>query len=874
MVNTLVGDLGHLSVIIAFVSAIVATVAYFMATRQAASLPIAPDQSWKKLARGAFLVHFVAVLGIIFALFNIIYAHRYEYYYAWEHSSNHLPTHYMISCFWEGQEGSFLLWIFWHTILGLVLIRTGRKWEAPVMGVFSFVQLFLTSMILGVVVIGDLKIGSSPFMLMREMPDFANLPVFTLNPDFVPKDGTGLNPLLQNYWMVIHPPTLFLGFAAMLVPFAYAIAGLWRRDFTGWIKPALPWALFTGLILGVGTIMGAYWAYETLNFGGYWNWDPVENAVYIPWLVLIAGIHTMVAYQRSKVALRTTFILIITSFLLILYATFLTRSGILGNASVHSFTDLGLSGQLFTYMAAFFVLSIALLAYHWKNIPVSEKEVSTYNGEFWVFIGAAVLGLGAFQVLVTTSIPVYNAFLGFIGIKSNMALPADQIAHYTKFQLWMGVGIALLSGIGQLLWWQKSDRDKFFSTVAIPFILTLLFASLFILVGKIKNLTYIVLLTASLFAIFTNLTVILAVIRKKALLSGGAISHIGIALMLIGILFSAGYSNIVSKNTSGMLYSRDFPDEINQDNVLLWRNKPATMGKFDVTYKGQYFEVVDFPEYVNKQLLHRTNDEYEVIARADLTYKDKVYFKKGDTVEIYPENHYYQVEYKNRENGKTFTLYPRAQVNAQMGGESGLMVSPDVKMFADRDLYTHLSVTPNPDEEKEWSELKEYDVAIGDTLILNDYVAVLLGIQPTKDVQGVTLGEGDVAVQADMKVFGEQNDYHAHPIFVIKDRLVGRIPEEIEDLGLRLTFMSVDPASNTFKIGVNTTQKDYIILKAIEFPFISVLWIGTCVVFIGFGMAIVRRYKDNQPTSKDQRKKKTSYRSGKRATGSRPKQVA
>ncbi|CAN5915107.1 cytochrome c biogenesis protein CcsA [soil metagenome] len=870
MVNTLVGDLGHLSVIIAFVAAIVASVAYFMAARQPASLAAAPDRGWQNLARGAFWVHFVAVLAIIFALFNIIYEHRYEYYYAWSHSSNHLPTHYMISCFWEGQEGSFLLWIFWHTILGLVLMRTGGKWEAPVMAVFSFVQIFLASMILGVVV-GDLKIGSSPFILLRDF--MTEAPVFKLNPDFVPQDGTGLNPLLQNYWMVIHPPTLFLGFAAMLIPFAFAIAGLWKRDYTGWIKPALPWSLFTALILGVGIMMGAYWAYETLNFGGYWNWDPVENAVYIPWLVLVAGIHTLIAYKRSKVALRTTFILMIASFLLILYATFLTRSGILGNASVHSFTDLGLSGQLFAYMAVFAVLAVGLLVYHWKSIPVSEKEVNTYNGEFWVFIGATVLGLGAFQVLATTSIPVYNAFLGFIGIKSNMALPADQIAHYTKFQLWMGVGIALLSGVGQMLWWQKGGKEKFGSTIILPAILTLLFSSLFILLGEIKNLVYIVILTAALFAVFTNTAVIVSLIRKKVLLTGGAVSHIGVALMLIGILFSAGYSNIVSQNTSGILYSRDFPDEINRDNVLLWRNKPAAMDKFELTYKGQFFEVIGFPDYVNKELLLRTNDEYKAVARGDLKYKDKVYFASGDTVDIYPQNHYYQVEYKEKDSGNTFTLYPRAQVNEQMGGESGLLVSPDIKSFLTRDLYTHLSVTPNPDEEKDWSELKEYDMAIGDTLILNDYIAILNGIRPTTEVQGVTLGPGDVAVQADMKILGEQKDYHAHPVFIIKDRMIGRIPEEIADLGLRLTFMSVDPATNSFKMGVNTSQKDYIILKAIEKHFINVLWIGTCVMIVGCTIAIVRRFQDNRAKERDGQAFGKGERS-KRAAGSRPKQVA
>ncbi|HEY4652731.1 MAG TPA: cytochrome c biogenesis protein CcsA, partial [Pontibacter sp.] len=578
MINTLIGDIGHLSVIIAFVAAIVSSYAYFMASRTSADAD--SNKSWRRFARTAFYVHGAAVVVVIFALFNIIYEHRYEYYYAWSHSSNHLPVHYMISCFWEGQEGSFLLWIFWHVVLGVVLMNSGKKnkeWEAPVMAMFSFVQLFLTSMILGIV-IGDLKIGSSPFILMRDF--MADAPVFAMDPNFKPADGTGLNPLLQNIWMVIHPPTLFLGFAATLVPFAFAMAGLWKGKFGEWVRPSMPWAHFAAVSLGIGTMMGAYWAYETLNFGGYWNWDPVENAVYIPWLVLVGAIHTMIAYRRSKSGLRASFILVIASFILILYATFLTRSGILGNASVHSFTDLGLSGQLFAYLSAFAVLSVALLVYRWKMIPATEKELTTYSGEFWVFIGAAVLCLAGFQVLTTTSIPVYNSFLGFIGIDSNAALPADQIEHYTKFQLWAGILVAVLTGIGQLTWWRKTDKKSFVDAITMPLMLTLLFASLVIILSnkfdvfdfKLDNPVYILLFVTSLFAVFANLSIILSLLHKKVSLSGGAVAHIGIALMLLGILFSSGYSNIISGNTSGMLYSREFPDEINRDNVLLWRN--------------------------------------------------------------------------------------------------------------------------------------------------------------------------------------------------------------------------------------------------------------------------------------------------------------
>ncbi|AIZ63099.1 cytochrome C biogenesis protein [Hymenobacter sp. DG25B] len=853
--NTFIGDAGHLSVIVAFVAAIVATYSYFMAAR---NQPLgSADASWLRLARGAFFVHGAAVFSIIICLFNIIYNHRYEYHYAWSHASNHLPVYYMISCFWEGQEGSFLLWIFWHVLLGFAIMRFNRQWEAPVMAVFAGVQLFLTSMILGVVVL-DVKIGSSPFILLRDF--LTDAPVFRLNPNFVPTDGTGLNPLLQNYWMVIHPPTLFLGFALTLVPFAFAIAGLWKNELTKWVQPAINWSLWGGAVLGIGIMMGAYWAYETLNFGGFWNWDPVENAVYIPWLVLVAALHALVLWQRRRTGLRTAFVLVISTFLLILYATFLTRSGVLGNASVHSFTDLGLSGQLMIYLAAFVVLAVALLIVKWKQIPVSEKELTTYNPELWVFIGATVLCLGAFQVLVTTSIPVYNAFLGFLGIKSNLALPADQIAHYTKFQLWMGVAIAFLSGLGQVMWWQRNNKESLTNSLTVPVVLTLLGAALAILLvryfGHPMKPVYIVLVTAGLFGVLANLSTILVLLKRRIQLSGGAVSHIGIALMLLGILASAGYSNIISQNVSGLVYSKDFPEDVNRDNVLLWRNEAAPMQGYDVSYTGQYYDVPGVPEYVNKDLLFRTDDEFKAIARAEVKQNDRVYYKVGDTLEIRPENTYYRVEYKDRKTGKSFTLFPRAQVNEEMG--EGLLASPDIKKFWDHDIYSHISTVPDPSKEKDWSEVKEHVLAVGDTIYLNDYFAVLRAIEPAHETAGLGLKPGDLAIQGDFIVSGEKKQYHVHPVFVVRDKMIGRIPDEVEDLGLRLSFNNVDPTKGKFTFGVSTTQKDYIILKAMEKPFINLLWSGTLLMGVGFLMALRQRKPESQRPEAPARRKQTA----------------
>ena len=835
--NLVIGNIGHLSVIVAFAAALVAAYGYFQASRGRALG--AEDASWLRIARGAFFVHGAAVLVVVGALFNIIHAHRYEYYYAWSHSSNHLPVQYMISCFWEGQEGSFLLWIFWHVVLGLCIMRFNRKWEAPVMAVFSGVQLFLVSMILGVV-LGGVKIGSSPFILLRDF--LTDLPVFKLNPNFVPKDGTGLNALLQNYWMVIHPPTLFLGFALTLVPFAFVIAALWKRELTAWVKPALPWTLVGGGVLGVGVVMGAYWAYETLNFGGYWNWDPVENAVYIPWLVLVASLHGLVLWQKRRLGLRTAFALVVATFILILYATFLTRSGVLGNASVHSFTDLGLSGQLFIYLAAFTVLAVALLIWRWKEIPISKKELTAYNPELWVFVGATVLCLGAFQVLFTTSIPVYNSFMGLLGIKTNIALPADQIAHYSKLQLWMGVGVASLSGIAQIMWWQRNDKNTLVNSLTAPVLLALLGTALVVLLVRYNNLSispaYVALTLAGLFGVLANFGTIFTLLRRGVRLSGGAVAHLGIALMLLGILASSGYSSIISRNVSGLLYSREFTEDLNRDNVLLWRNETTPMHGYELTYTGQYLDVPGVPGYVDKQFIFRTDDEYKAVARAPIASEGKTYYKTGDTLAILPENTYYRVNYKDQKSGEQFTLYPRAQVNEEMGG---LLASPAIQKFWGHDIYSHISSVPDPRKEKPWSEPKEHVLAVGDTIFLNDYFAVFRAIEPAHETAGLNLQKGDLALQADMLVSGERRQYHCHPVFVVRNRLVGRVPDEVEDLGVRLSLNAIDPVAGKFTFAVSTTQKDYVILKAMEKPFINLLWSGTLLMALGFGLSLRQR---------------------------------
>ncbi|MEK6616999.1 MAG: cytochrome c biogenesis protein CcsA, partial [Bacteroidota bacterium] len=430
------GHLGNIFIIISFVAALLSAFAYFLAAR---SEPVSESEtSWKKIARISFRIHSISVLGIVAMLFIMLFNHYFEFQYVWQHSNKEMDMQYIASCFWEGQEGSFLLWSFWHVVIGNILIRTlnhksiihnpnSQNWEAPVMTTISLVQVFLCSMLLGIYIL-DYKIGSNPFIpFTRDTVDgFWEAMQRAIPPQDYPHNylkyinGRGLNPLLQNYWMVIHPPTLFLGFALTIVPFAFAIAGLWKKKYNEWQRIALPWTFFGIMILGTGVLMGGAWAYEALSFGGFWSWDPVENASLVPWITLVGAGHVMMIHKNKGQSLFATFFLALITFILILYSTFLTRSGILGDSSVHAFTDLGISGQLLVYLGFFTLLAIILLIVNFNKLPKSPQEDSIWSREFWMLIGALILLIAYFQISLTTSIPVINKVFG-----TNMAPPAE-----------------------------------------------------------------------------------------------------------------------------------------------------------------------------------------------------------------------------------------------------------------------------------------------------------------------------------------------------------------------------------------------------------------------------------------------------------------
>jgi len=808
--HLLPGQLGHLLAVLSFVAALFSAFAYWRAAR-AETRDAAATAGWMRLGRGAFWVHSLAVVGIFVALYYIISRHLFEYHYAWEHSNRSLPMKYLLSCFWEGQQGSFLLWTFWQAVLGLVVMRTARSLESRAMTVISLVQAGLGTMLLGLYLGPDIKVGGTPFALLR---DVIAAPIFS-QPAYLSlvTDGNGLNPLLQNYWMVIHPPVLFLGFAATLIPFAYALAALWKGDYKAWVRPALRWSLFGGGVLGLGIMMGGAWAYESLNFGGYWAWDPVENASLVPWLTLVAGAHTLLVFRHTGRALSTTLIFFGLTYALIWYSTFLTRTGVLGDTSVHAFTGEGksLTWHLLVVIGGILAGWLGLLIARWRGLPKVQTEEAATSREFWMTIGSFVLLLSAVQIIITTSIPVWSPLAKAISGK-DVAPPVDPVKHYNSVQIWVGILIAFGAGFALFLKYKTASASKAARRLGIAAA-----AGLAITLGlalaqglPLKGTTWpywLLLYTASFGAAASILYA--AAVQKRLRSMGGAVAHLGFAVLLIGILFSSWGKEVISFNTLGIDLGFDKKDpkqaRENHENVVLYRNVPVALGDYFAIYRGDSLD-----------------EEYTKDKRA-----------------------YYAVEFQRRDSTtgrirEKFTLLPDAFINPR--GQEGLSPNPDAKWYWNRDIFTYVSSVAAPERRTQGATWKDFTMRLNDTVAMPNALVVFEGFDPKASLPAyqAIAQPGDIAVAAQLRVLEADGPARSlSPVYYIRGRGEQGVDDSIQTLGLHARLTGVIPDSGAARISLRSTNpaEDYVVLKAIVFPLINLVWLGTILMVAGFGLS-------------------------------------
>lgn len=467
------------------------------------------------MARNSYGIMAMSVIAASVALMVYILRHQFEYAYVWGYSSRGLPLSLLITTFWAGQEGSFLFWALCSSLIGLALISFSRKRgiEAETMTVYAIVLLFLLVLLL----------VKSPFeYLWQAQPQ--SVPV-----GMIPEDGRGLNPLLQNFWMIAHPPVLFIGFAVMAVPFVFAISALWRRSYAHWVDNALPWVIAGTIALGSGIMLGGYWAYGVLGWGGWWGWDPVENSSLIPWIVGIILLHTMLVQRRTGGLVKINLFLGISAYVLVVYSTFLTRSGILGSASVHSFMDPGAIAYtlLIIWVGASVLVGYGLIFKRWSDLKSSTNRSPLMTRESILGISSAVMGASALVILFGTSWPII----------SHASL---EPAFYDKTNLPIAIAMGLLLGLSLLVQWKEESSSQILKNAAVSLIAAVVATVALILAG-LDDIMMGMLAFASLFAFFVNAIRLVRLSYENLRFTGGAISHIGLALLFLGIISSGRY---------------------------------------------------------------------------------------------------------------------------------------------------------------------------------------------------------------------------------------------------------------------------------------------------------------------------------------------
>ena len=348
----------------------------------------------------------------------------------------------------------------------------------------------------------------------------------------IPADGQGLNPLLQDPWMTIHPPVLFTGFSSLAVPFAIAMAAMVRRQYDGWVRFALPWVVFSTAILATGFIMGGVWAYKVLGWGGYWGWDPVENGSFIPWLANVALLHGLLVQRVTGSLRRSNLFLAVTAYALVLYASFLTRSGVLADFSVHSFANLGLTGFLMSFLFLVVIAGYGLWLFRLRDIPAPAQPLGNFSRESMMWLGQLVFMLMCVLVGVGMSAPLITRLFG---PPSNV-----QTSYYNLVNAPLAIVMGLLLGVAPLMRWRRQEPAALLRA-ALPSVVLALVLTLATMVGGVRQAIPVAIIFSAAFALASNTVVTARGFRAGWKHGVAYLGHMGVSVLLIGIIASSRY---------------------------------------------------------------------------------------------------------------------------------------------------------------------------------------------------------------------------------------------------------------------------------------------------------------------------------------------
>lgn len=543
-------DIGYGSLVIAFVLSIFGIfAAIYGVTRKA--------DRWVESARLSMLLTFPLVTLSAISLIIALVQGQYEVEYVASVTSNSMPLYLRITALWGGQSGSLLFWSWLMSLFATAV--TLRKWDRDreFLPWVIVVSLFTLAFFLSLIIFFE-----NPFARLWQLPD-GNVVKSMIAPAgawvFEQFDGRGLNPLLRHPGMIIHPPMLYLGFVSFVIPFAFAIASLiTRRSDDRWIRITRRWTLVAWLFLSLGLILGMRWAYDVLGWGGYWGWDPVEIAALMPWLAGTPFLHSVMIQEKRGMMKHWNMILIILTYSLVIFGTFLTRSGVL--SSVHSFAQSAIGPMFFGFIGITFIISLTLLISRWDTLR-SEGHLKSLLSRESVFLLNNMLFLAILVVCFWGVIfPLLSELV--TGQKITVGPPFYERA---TGPLW--AGLLLLMGIAPLTAWRHSTAKTIGKAIWKPYLFSLLFP-IFGWIYGLQNLVAILVFWLVGFVTCVTLyefwrgaaarhrrfseNYLLAfgrLVGRNRRRYGGYIIHLGVVLMAIGIIGI----EIFQKETQGTL---------------------------------------------------------------------------------------------------------------------------------------------------------------------------------------------------------------------------------------------------------------------------------------------------------------------------------
>lgn len=562
--------LGNLSLYLGLVISIYSLIANIIGIKKQKSKWLASAKA------GVLSITFVTSIATFLLLF-LLGSSQFQYKYVATYTSLELSMVYKLTAFWAGNAGSLLLWLFLLSVYtGMVVLTKKRNDMIP----------YVTS------------------ILLVNILFFFIVLIFSVNPfemtKSIPADGKGLNPMLQNPGMVLHPVTLYMGYVGLAVPFAYGIAALiMRRMDADWIKLTRRWTLTAWLFLTLGNIIGGWWAYLELGWGGYWAWDPVENASFLPWLTASAFLHSVMIQERKNMLHTWNISLIVISYLLTLFGTFLVRSGIL--TSVHAFGDTDLGTYFIIFMSFMTLLALYIVMSRYGLIKKESSPFQSYfSKESSFLLNNLILIAAAFAVLWGTMYPLVSE--AFTGTKVNVGAP-----YFNKVMAPIMLGLILLMAVCPLIAWQKASFNRFVKNMVGPIIVSVLFGLVLVLYG-IRGGFAIIGLSSSVFMIATHIQEFwrgikarrkatsenwaIAAIRlmvKNQRRYGGYLVHIGVAILAVGVISSHAYSDEVLKtvNTGDSITIGDYKLTFNRLSERAEGSNEIVHADMTVTYQGE-----------------------------------------------------------------------------------------------------------------------------------------------------------------------------------------------------------------------------------------------------------------------------------------------